>query len=233
MPEVSDASSLRGGRSNRASHQSRPRRLTPPRADASRIRPSPRAAADDLGDRGLRGHHANRHLPKSPASQRPNSALGRAKQLQSGGICRETRDLTSDDQRRSSRIRPQVRRRSIIPCKTALFTRTDRCTKSGVTATYGGGRAVRAFGARSRSRTSGSNRESRARGRKGHGSPTQVHCREGPQPDPTLCGKCDKQPRATHFVDRPSLDVVERGAPRDVEHTIVVDLDGGYVVEGQ
>ena len=38
-PEVSDASSLRGGRSNRASHQSRPRRLTPPRADASRICP--------------------------------------------------------------------------------------------------------------------------------------------------------------------------------------------------
>jgi hypothetical protein len=47
-------------------------------------------AAHDLADRGLRGHHANRHLPKSPAPQQPNSALGRVKQLQSGGIRRES-----------------------------------------------------------------------------------------------------------------------------------------------
>jgi hypothetical protein len=47
-------------------------------------------ADDGLGDRALRGHDANRHLSKSPASQRPNSALGRVKQLQSGGICRES-----------------------------------------------------------------------------------------------------------------------------------------------
>jgi hypothetical protein len=47
-------------------------------------------AAYDLADRGLRGHDANRHLPKSPASQRPNSALGRAKSLQSDGMRRET-----------------------------------------------------------------------------------------------------------------------------------------------
>jgi hypothetical protein len=47
-------------------------------------------ATDDLADRGLGGQHANRRLPKSPASQRPNSALGRAKPLQSDGIRRET-----------------------------------------------------------------------------------------------------------------------------------------------
>jgi len=39
MCSVSDASSVRGGRSTRASHQSRPRSLPPPRTDAS---PKPR-----------------------------------------------------------------------------------------------------------------------------------------------------------------------------------------------
>ena len=46
--------------------------------------------ADDLADLGLRADHANRPLPKSPASQRPNSAAGRAKSLQSDSICMET-----------------------------------------------------------------------------------------------------------------------------------------------
>ena len=75
MPEVSDASSLRGGRSNRASHQSRPRRLTPPRADASRIAARRKQAAHGLGDRDSAAIDANRHLPKSPASQDPTPRL--------------------------------------------------------------------------------------------------------------------------------------------------------------
>jgi hypothetical protein len=39
-------------------------------------------AADHVADDGPSAGDANRRLPKSPASQRPNSALGRAKPLQ-------------------------------------------------------------------------------------------------------------------------------------------------------
>jgi hypothetical protein len=154
--EVSDASSLRGGRSNRASHQSRPRRLTPPRTDASRICPSPQAGRPRPGRPGT---------PRPSRQPTPTQVSGpTATQLRAWS--RETAakrrysprvdDVASDDQRRSYRIRPQVRRRSIIPCKAEPFGCIDGGSKSGVTATYGGLRAVRAFGVSSRSSTSGS-----------------------------------------------------------------------------
>ena len=116
-PAISDASSMRGGRSTRASHQSRLRSLTPHRADARRTGMPPEAVSRCRARRGTR-RPSRQPLPTQvsgliPAQLRVWSCEIAAKQ----GCVRLDKDPTSDDQRRSSRIRPVVRRRFRITRK--------------------------------------------------------------------------------------------------------------------
>jgi hypothetical protein len=81
---VSDASSVRGGRSTRASHQSRPRSLPPPRTDASPKSPSSlgtkaqttigRTPAADRGSLRFLSPAHTHALSSSPLSREPAPA---------------------------------------------------------------------------------------------------------------------------------------------------------------
>ena len=155
-PAVSGASSMRGGRSTRASHQSRLRRLPPHTADARRIGMPPRSARSMACAPGTR-RQSRQPEPTQvsgliPAQLRAWSCEIAAKRV----YVRLDMDPTSDDQQRSSRIRPVVRRRSRITRKRWSFGPARCLSKSGVTATNGGLCRWSRATAMCRSRTRGS-----------------------------------------------------------------------------
>ena len=137
-PAISDASSMRGGRSTRASHQSRLRSANTARGGCKANRPAARSAPSMACATGTR------RQSRQPEPTQVSGLI--AAQLRAWsceiaakrGYVRLGMDPTSDDQQRSSRIRPVVRRRSRITRKTASFGRIHGSSKSGVAATNGG-----------------------------------------------------------------------------------------------
>ena len=122
-PANSDASSMRGGRSTRASHQSRIGRLTPTAADArasarpSRSRPSITAPAGTA------------RRSRQPDPTQVSGLIAAQLRAWSHEIAanrwygQSVEIPTADDQRRSWLISHVARRRSRITCKTGSFGR--------------------------------------------------------------------------------------------------------------
>jgi hypothetical protein len=137
-PAVSGSSSVRGGCSTRASHLSRLLTLTRPAADASQILHPPATYVASSGSAIV--------TPSGRGSTLTQVSVRLATQLRRWSyeitaIRRHSLSAvvaTGDDQRRSSRIRPRVRRWSVIPCNDGPFGHIGPTSKSGAGSTYGG-----------------------------------------------------------------------------------------------
>lgn len=129
---------MRGGCSTRASRVSRLQTLTPPAADASRI-PCPLAISGTTPGSAtvsMSGHASTPTQVSVRAATHLRSWSNEIAAIPHRSLSALV--ATSDDQRRSSRIRPQVRRWSGIPCNGGSFSHIGQMSNSGVGTTYGG-----------------------------------------------------------------------------------------------